>query len=324
MAYSLKSVPILQNIYNSIYRLKNKKSFLRAIRERERISIFDYKELIKPLPYCPLEKIKDSNFYGYVHNLKHYIGNTDAHINIEHGLYLDNYVSYFSNFKTFETIMTFSPYRTKTLRKHGVKKRILEIGPYIHYVTPLLSIFEIEDIKEKYGKILLFMPNHSTNTYNGTSPIFEKDIKEVNRLKEVLHCDSVFVCIYYRDFKYEKYINRYLENGFIPITAGHQLDLNFASRLKSIISLADHVAVNSVGTNLGFCIAMGKPLTYINLREESFNKKLSGYSIRKAIAELFSIDQSVITPQQYDIVNKYWGLDCIKSPEQINSFLKGK
>lgn len=88
----LKESFLLLSLYNTYYRLRNKKRFWKEINRRQALSMFDYKELVKPIPYYPIEAIKDSNFYGQAYALKQYSGVNKFGWSIEHGLYVDDYV----------------------------------------------------------------------------------------------------------------------------------------------------------------------------------------------------------------------------------------
>lgn len=317
----LKKSTVLQASFNWFCRIKNKNVFFKEIQSRENISIFDYVNLIKSLPYCPLEKIKDSNYYGYVHAIKKYIGKSNAKINIEHGLYLNDSVSYFANYNTFDSIFTFSDYRIEVLKKHNVNKRLLAIGPYIHYAEPLLDVEDTAQLKSKLGRVLLYMPSHSTNLSNGTSPFFKREVDMVQELKVKNLYDTVLVCVYYRDFLYHECIEYYESMGFKVTTAGHQLDLNFVRRLKSIISLADCTLSNRVGTNLGFCVYMKKPHMVINDFDGKYDLDKQGGRIGFKISSVFSNYSETISEEQYAIVDKYWGLNNIKTKEELIKIL---
>lgn len=321
---SFKNNNVLQNVYNYIFRVVNKRAFLKHIEFREGLSLFDYEQLSKPLPFCPFEKIKDSNYYGYVKAIKDFIGLPNAKINIEHGLYFNNEVLYFTNYDTFTTLMTFSDYRLNVIRDYGIKKRLLAIGPYIHYATPLLTQSESSDLKEKLGRILLYLPYHSTNLSDGTSPLFKEEVKMVDNIRKEHNFDSVIVCVYYRDLAYKKCIDIYKEYDFKITTAGHQYDLNFARRLRTIISLADVTVSNKVGTNLGFCIYLGKPHIVINDYPNKYNLAKQGGRICKELSDLFSKYSETITEEQFEMVDKYWGISSIKSRSQIIDFLSEK
>lgn len=317
----LKKSDLLQSLFNQVLRLKNKKKFIAEVERRSVLDLFDYEQLSQPLPFCPFEKIKDSNYYGYVKSIKDFIGDPNTKVNIEHGLYFNDSVSYYANYKTFDTIMTFSDYRLDIIRKNGINKRLMAIGPYIHYAKHLLSETELSDIKSKLGKVLLYLPFHSTNMTDGTSPQFSKEVKMVEAIRKEHSFDTVIVCVYYRDFQYKKCIDLYKSMGFKITTAGHQYDINFISRLKSIISLADMTVSNRVGTNLGFCVYLGKPHQIINDYPNKYDILKQGGRVGKELSDAFGDFQLEITKQQFDIVNKYWGLDSIKTKDQILEFL---
>lgn len=317
-----KKSPFLQSLYNKVCRKLNCKKFISDVNKRASYDIFNYEELIRPLPFCPLEEIKDSNYYGYVKAIKSYICDDKVKINIEHGLYLNDGVSYYANYKTFNSICTFSDYRLQILKKHNVKKAMLAIGPYIHYAESLLSFDTMQKLKDSLGRILLYMPSHSTNLFNGTSPFFKKEADIVEDLKIKYNYNTVIVCVYYRDFQYKECIEYYKNKGFKITTAGHQLDLNFAKRLKSIIMLSDMTVSNRVGTNLGFCIYLKKPHMIINDYQGKYDLSKQGGRVGKEISNAFAEFSVHITDNQYNIVNKYWGLDKIKSQEELRTFLQ--
>lgn len=317
----LKQIDCFQIVFNKILCLKNGKKYLSEINRRSSIDLFDYKLLSEPLPFCPFEKIKDSNYYGYVRALKEYIGLPNAKINIEHGLYFNDSVSYYANYKTFDTIMTFSDYRLEIIKKNGINKRLLAIGPYIHYAQPLLDENDFVKLKSGLGRVLLYMPFHSTNLSNGTSPQFSKEVDMVEDFKTKYGFDIVIVCVYYRDLQYKDCIKLYKEKGFKVTTAGHQLDWYFVRRLKSIISLADITVSNRVGTNLGFCIHLGKPHIVINDYPNKYDLTKQGGRVGKELSDLFAEYSEEISEKQYKAVAYYWGLHSVKTKEEIIKFL---
>lgn len=89
LASMLKESFFLLSFYNTYYYVKNKKKFWKEINRRKAMSIFEYKELVKPIPFCPIETIRDSNFYGQAYALKQYAGVDKFDWSIEHGLYVD-------------------------------------------------------------------------------------------------------------------------------------------------------------------------------------------------------------------------------------------
>lgn len=313
----LKNSYVLNYLYNKLYLIINKKRFLREISSRAQLSVFDYKELAQELPFCPLEFVKDTNFYGYANSIKKYAKISNINASIEHGLYYeDNYIPSASYSKTIIKIITMSEIR-KELNERLVKKKTLAIGPYIHYANSLLSPKEINRIKEKYGRILLFFPSHGSVEGNNAYDI-ETLINELMIIKERFKFDTIVINMFYYDILHTDYASMYEKAGFVITTAGHRYDLNFISRLKSIIELADATASNAFGTNIGFSIYLKKPFFYLHNEDI-----VSDNTMVSEVLSSFKDYSLEITEQQYSVVSKYWGFDCIRTPEELKMFLGG-
>ena len=113
--YFLKNFSFILFIYNIFYKFKNKKIYYQEIEKRKNLSIFNYKQLSLPIPYYPIESIKDSNFYGINHSIKKYTGIKKIKQSFEHGLYFGNYIPFATFLKTTKSIITFSDNRKKYL-----------------------------------------------------------------------------------------------------------------------------------------------------------------------------------------------------------------
>ena len=145
--------------------------------------------------------------------------------------------------------------------------------------------------------------------------------KMISRLKNICMrggFETVFVNMYYYDILHTDYAKYYLEAGFKIVTAGHQLDIYFLSRLKSIIELSDYTVSNSVGTHLGYCIWMNKPHYIID--DQIINE--TNERDYKKIGSFFLTYTEQIQPEQYAVVAKYWGFDSVRTSEELKSILK--
>lgn len=327
----LKSSNILVKTHNIFFRLINKSEYFQQIEKRRYKSLFSYKELSKDLPFYPIAKTKDTNFYGHYYWLKKYTNLESFEYSIEHGLYLGSHVPYSSYLNSTKRIITFSKNREYHLKNAGIDKPILKIGPYIHYVNSLLSDFEMKQLKANYGKILTVFPSHSIEGSNVR-------VNQKKILKKIKHLsadfDNVFICTYYKDIQEDRNIKSYEDQGYKIITAGHKYDLNFISRLKSIIELSDFTMSNTVGTHTGYCIYLNKP-HYIFNQEISFTdergQKSKEYRTedeiqqlileKEEIADAFKYYKFEITKNQRKVVDKYWGISEILSPVQLRSKL---
>ncbi|MBR1792047.1 MAG: hypothetical protein IJ764_00195 [Bacteroidales bacterium] len=315
-AWLLKEFEVSLFFYNTFYRLKNKKKFWSAIKGREALSIFDYEALSEDIPFYPLEKIKDTNYYGHAYVIKEYSGSKKFIFSLEHGLYYDGYVSFAEKRKTTKRIMTISDVRKSALEK-VVAKPIVSIGPYIHYATPTLDEKSIAELKQQLGKVLLFFPSHSCTENNSRFDV-DSLIARIQEFANQYRFDTIIVNMYFLDIQETDYAEKYFKAGFRITTAGHQNDINFIRRLKTIINLADYTIANSVGTHLGYCIYMGKPHCIIDSKQ---TEMMNSVQI-KEIGRTFYNYHETITEEQYNIVSQYWGFNCIKTSEEMYWLLK--
>lgn len=314
--FLLKNSFIISFIYNSFFRIKNKKKFDYEIIHRKKISIFSYKELAKPIPFCPYERIKDSNYYGHLFFLKRYCNLKKIDYAIEHGLYYDNYIPKASFYRTTKRIITFSNERKKIIQSK-LNKFVVPIGPYIHYADFYIDEKETKLLKEKLGKTLLFFPVHSC--FEGMNSFdIQSIIDKIKVFTKKYNFDTVIVNMYYYDILNTDYDEYYKQAGFRIVTSGNQLDFNFISRLKTIISLSDYTISNSVGTHTGYCIWMKKPHFIIDRSIIDIEDSI----MYKEIGSEFLNYSPIITESQYQVVSKYWGFDCIKSNNELSQILK--
>ena len=326
LVYILKNSEIILFVYNLYYRLKNKKVFFLENERRQKLSIFDYQELSKPIPYYPLEKMRDSNYYGYAMALRKYAHLDKINAALEHGIYLANRIGTAQRYRTTRRVITMSNNRVESFKLHNLNKPILAIGPYIHYAEPLLSQEELAAMKQSLGKVLLVMPVHAAK---GT-PVFYNYQVLLDFIEKIKNeYDTVLVCIHFRDILNNiESAHIYEKKGYKIVCAGNEYDYNFARRLRSIIMLADYVVSNSHGTNTGFCTYLRKPQTIVYDKDivkihnsyTSEVKKIRDKQVRE-IEDAFTDYSPVITEYQLSVVEKYFGISLIKSPDKLREAL---
>lgn len=325
LIYFLKNSNFILFLYNSYFRLKNKKKFWKENNRRLNLSIFDYVELAKEIPFYPIERVRDSNYYGHANTLKKYAGIESISAAIEHGIYLGDTITYAEKLKTTNSIIAMGDNRVKSVEKSGINKKVLAIGPYIHYANSILSDSDFQNIKRKMGKTLLVMPSHSV-TYSTVKFDIEKFIDFINSFRDKYQ--TIMVCLHYNDVqKNPQYTNAYLKQGYKIVCAGHRFDLNFINRLKTIILLSDYVVANSFGTNTGYCTFLNKPQTiYRNTAvqyEGDAANIISDLEIMqtKEIEDAFNGVTDDITTEQRNIVAKYWGTKYVLSKTDLKRIL---
>ncbi|KAA0991308.1 hypothetical protein [Dyadobacter aurulentus] len=312
--------------------------FLEIVESRKNLDIFQISELSQPLQYHPLFYIEDCNYYGILYNLLSYSGidlndkQLPKHeIYLEHGIVIGSLVRN-DLVELARKTLTFSDYRIAYITEHS-KKMPVSIGPYIHYAESLLDTALLATTKAQLGKTLLVFPSHSIGAVG-----VEFDQKEFCKEIEGKRAgfDTILVCLYWKDIQNGAHLY-YEKMGYKITTAGHRDDLHFLGRLKSIITLSDMVMSNSTGTQIGYSILLNKP-NYLFKQKVSFvSKEKSGDFLlqrhhdpkiafskerdNQLLYDAFGNFEMRITENQYNLVNRIWGLDCVKSRENLRDIL---
>jgi hypothetical protein len=318
-------------VYYYYYKLnyKNRKRYFDIQKQREKLSIFDYKELSEEIPVFSEEFYYSNSRYNHAEYFKKFAKILDGKpINaiIEHGIYnLNAFNKYELKDHKFPTIITFGPKRREFLQKHFPDRNIYSIGPYIHYVEEYLKQSEFHEIKKQLGRVMLVFPTHSIDTH---SVSFDYDLwlKEIeNRGKNF---DTILICLYYKDIQlgsYEKYLN--LRNCKI-VTAGHKDDRSFLNRIKTIIQLSDMTMSNSFSTSVSYCLYLSKPHYYYVQNYEysdSNNKKVTS-SFKKGnvhdksewnFKEAFTNYKEEITTEQKKYYTEVAGGNELKTSKEL-------
>ena len=141
--------------------------------------------------------------------------------------------------------------------------------------------------------------------------------------------DTVLISLYYADIGKAKLYEQY---GFKVVTSGHENDANFVPRQRTLIELADYTMSNSVGTQIGYCVYLNKP-HYVykqkvyqvkgfssKMEEEQRTESVLQAEIQE-IESVFSNDTDHITQEQRELVDKFWGVKYIKTPEELKGLL---
>lgn len=330
---------IIKNNYllkgmNCFYRLKSGEYFRKQVAQRYYSNLFDYKFIASPLPYYPIEPVIENNYYGLGRTLIKYAklsGSTNSYI--EHGIFFGpNIVPWERDWKV-KNIIVPSLVREQHLRMKGITKNVMVVGPYIHYVKSLLNAFEYDSIKKTLGKTLLVFPTHSI-----MNVAVEYDIEHFISFIESVRSNykTILICLYWLDALDIQTVEMYRKHGFKIVTAGNRFDPHFLSRLKSIISLADDTISNDVGTHIGYCIYLNKshyifaqPVSYrakdvieeIRLKnsynEDGKDAELYENEINEVKTTFSTFTPGKISEAQWHIVDKYWGIGEIKSPQKL-------
>ena len=292
----------------------------------------------------PIKKLEKGKWlpdiYFIEKTLKEYAGvPVDYEIKafIEHGVQLSNVTEGGFQVHPSQPSIVSSSFRVSVIEGVPGNNGAYAVGPYIAYAKSALSNSELRAEKERLGRNLLVFPAHSIR---GLMQVYDVD-EFCEKIKDVAKgYDSVRVCLYWKDVLLgiaEKYKNY----GFEVVTAGHYYDPMFMPRLKSIIQTSTMTMSNDLGSYVGYSIYLNKPHLFLKSElevekivtdgEEFAESQLKAYrevdnKIKNEadidlMVRLLSKNQEFITEDQYNLLNKYWGFDQVKTPKQLRKLI---
>jgi hypothetical protein len=321
-------------IINVVLRGVNNTRFKREIEGRRELDICEVYKLASPIPYCPVDHVIDNNYYGISHTLRTYANmhlkdQVDAYI--EHGVFFGKFILFDEKYWFPKTIITYSEQRKLHIESMRVEKKVVPIGPYIQYAKNIFSQEKISEYSNRFGKTLLVFPSHSIQNQSSEYDV-DEFISEINSIRGSFQ--TVLVCLFWVDIKNADLLEKYTRENYLICTAGHIHDLNFLSRLRSIIELSNITISNNVGTHIGYCVSMGKPHYLFNsavvekndVGKEYFDELYRMETYRKEtheVYEAFSTYSDSISLKQIEVVDKYWGGGNKKEPYEMHEILIG-
>jgi hypothetical protein len=291
----------------------------KEIERREKLSIFEYSELAKPLHYYPYHLLYENDLYGngkIIFKAIKYSYLSKCFTRIEHATpYAPKYLPESHKLDFTKTFITLSGIR-KNFLKSKISKKIIAVGPYINYSNNLINTSQKSILKNQLGNTLLVFPSHSIDNVHA---VFDSMsfLKFIDSIKDK-GFDTIMVSLYWKDIELGR-AKIYEERGYRVVTAGHLYDYNFLNRLRSIIELSDYTISNSIGTHVGYSVSLGKPhqiyssKVKYNLNKDShigqkYDKNV--FDSKEAIEEIertFNIYDEKISEAQYKCVKKFWG-----------------
>lgn len=252
---------------------------------------------------------------------------------IEHGLYVGPFVNRNETYLSgLPAVITFGPRRARAIR-NVCDTPVLQLGPYIKYVSSYLDESDLELLKKRLGKVLLVFPSHSIETVDVKFDV-ESLIRRTEELAQHKGMQSILYCLYFNDVN-NGLAQIFDDCGCTVISAGHRNDPLFLSRLRSFIELADVTASNSVGTHMGYCAALGRHHILFNNTE--VEKEVEPdleyeYGNRDAYIKQVKREERLIASAFFEgspsiafskICEEYWGLGIMRSPEELRFIFEG-
>ena len=224
--------------------------------------------------------------------------------------------------------LVWSKQLVEMFHEHTANPDIYAIGAPFFYAKSLLGAEQLKVEKQRLGRNLLAFPMHSeTHVDTNYNPNNFLSILAEERK----HFDTVRVCMYWKDV--QRGIHKVFEEaGYECVCNGHLYDPNFLRRQKALFELADATISNGVGSHIGYSIYMGKPHWLIDDQYEYVNSSTIGDAdeltdvakkenfLRVKKAFLNNADYK-ITSSQKDVIDEFWGISDMKTPEELKKLL---
>lgn len=271
--------------------------------------------------YTTDSNYSNSHIYGIWYSLFGNLG-VDPVLtpSVEHGLIFHNQIFNDIQDTARAACVTFGNFRYQIIKKYS-DIPVFCVGPYIHYADPFYDEERTKEERERNGRTFLFFPAHSTN--NSELSIEIENYRNYLKQKQKQY-DTILVNVFWWNVN-DPLVDALISDGYRIVSAGFRDDVKFMSRLKTIIQLADQVAGDSVGTHVGYCVDCGVPFSYEPLGTENRallkkeTQDLDFCSLQtNRIAEAF-YQSECITEMQRELCDYYWGLNKIKTSDQLRS-----
>ncbi len=270
--------------------------------------------------------IPSGNDYGHEYWLKKYSSYSDTlYALVEHGVFFGNNESRVGWDVEWDVgnIITFGDYRYELLKELYPEHGIYKIGPRIDYSETDYKYYnELKNKIDNTSKVMTLYPSHSIESLTHD---YDKDafLEEAFALADELNIKNILLSLHPTDI-----INRsddyYKDKNVILVTGGADT-INFLPRLRAILELSDITFSNSLGTHVGYSIAMGKP-HIMSLSSNNKNNSHEGSDVvhnkyleeQLVLSKVFNGDRPfTISKEQKEAVDYYWGANEMKSKEEL-------
>ena len=179
-------------------------------------------------------------------------------------------------------------------------------------------------IKTNLGKTLLVFPRHSVGDTQYVTNI-NLFINYVENIKTEKNYDTVLACCYFADIERGLHF-RYQQRGWNIVTCGRIENFDFLDILKTLILLSDAIVTQGYTTAVAYAGCLGIP---VNIYKDSCEAYGTGKDVNILynyvygqpfidMYNLFAEFRESLTESQVQFVKKYFGVDCVWKPQELN------
>lgn len=310
-------------------------NYQKEIYRRSRISLKDIKALSRPVPddwfYAGVIDSDEAFFYGDLQAMLHYSGLSSLvvppkNLGVQHGYVFE--IRDWEKSKLKKRNLVWSKRIVELYHKHTDNPDVYAVGAPFFYAQSFLNREQLAAEKIRLGKNLLAFPMHS-QTLVDTNYNPDKFLEILRN--ERRRFDTVRVCMYWKDILRGSH-KIYEDAGFECVCNGHLFDSNFLRRQKTFFELADATISNGVGSHIGYSVFMKKAhrliddeCEYVNINKRGDAIDLTevsrGESFQKIKNAFLDNEKYEINQQQFDVVDEFWGISDMKSPEELKKLL---
>ena len=286
-------------------------------------NIFDYNEVIKNRFDLDKNVMFSNHFYGYSYTMKKYSGyKKTIKTPMEHApaLESDDMLEY--KIEDAVSLIVNSKQRVDYLKKK-ITKPIWAIGPSVYYSESIFDEFDVEAIKEQFGKTLLVYPLHDIEDDHYIQDT-EQFIRYIKDIKKRYNYKTVIVSMFFVDIERGRHF-AYLDEGWRILSAGRRENYDFNIIMKSIIQLADYAIFQAYASAIGYCIYYDVPVTIYHQDVLFKERDKQGYGTDNGMKndtmsqfeKMFSEYNEIISEEQRKFCEYWYGYLDIRTPEEI-------
>lgn len=356
---------INQRFIRKLYKiLKNrinypKNDYFCKISKYKNLELWDPKLEESISPYY-IDLSGNGTLYGHSKTIKDFLGLHPKHIfydvHIQHGVYLESFEAsvldkYVKKIVVMSDFMANNINSNLTLKEQQTKKTIV-VGPIINYAKKIYPEKRFNKIKFDLGKTLVVFLPHARFT-NGEFVYLNNLIYTPDRVHQSLKrynksYDTIIICNHVDSSSNEKR-NDFIRLGYKYVVAGSPNDMNFLSRQRTIMELADHSVSYSISTHVGYFVSLGISHEIINLdNNKTFDKTNQNpyltYKVPKKnlsmnylnilselefdllepeqkLLEVFYKSGTRISKKQREIIEIYWGSLIPKGIDELKELI---
>jgi hypothetical protein len=243
---------------------------------------------------------------------------------LEHGLKVSRGATFESPKRWTRGYLCMGPLRANWLRERFGLPAV-PIGPWIAYARPVLPAREIERLREELGPTLLVVLAHSWDHVER-----RMDLPAcVSAVREHAEAGSYRSVIWLRHWK-DPHLPG-LPPDWIVACNGHRSNPWFLDSMRTLLELSDGLVSNAFGTHLGYGVALGKRLHWIDAEAEQDLTALIGGKAEEELAEwqerqrlsaeLRTLLHSVDAPAVREFLEPYWGFEAVLPTEALRALL---